>query len=151
MARVPPLTCVLLLLCCATCGCGTLCNMTGQNAPLDGSQHAVSKRIYGGVRIDAESTAGIARAAFVQPPIYESPLKMQLLAASGMSLWVLDLPLSAAADTLTLPATLSASLNKMAARPAATASATPDPSKSAASRPDDACSTWRPREEQAVR
>jgi uncharacterized protein YceK len=82
MMRVFLLAAPLLLL----AGCGTLLDAWNDS------------RIYGGVRIDVETVAGIGPADHVEASI---PLRV---------LSVLDLPLSLVADTLILPYTVTLAL-----------------------------------------
>jgi uncharacterized protein YceK len=80
-------------LCLALCGCGTLDNVVGVGAP---------NRVYGGVRSDVkqavQSTGDALRA--------QSPGDFAASAGRG-ALCTLDAPLSAVADTATLPITVS--------------------------------------------
>ncbi len=109
--------CLAVVLACALCGCGTFVNCTA------------SKEIYGGVKQDAQNGRDHLAEAFSGPcpsfsqfPQMPSPGKQFLTrsfcAGCGVGMLAIDLPVSAVADTLTLPLTVPASLMKK-----------PDPSK----------------------
>ena len=85
----------------AATGCGTAFNV---QKPTQGGlftpNSEESRRVYGGVRFDVENLADCGR----------KPGPVSLFFGS---LILLDLPLSAAADTLTLPLTVSTTVGKL--------------------------------------
>jgi uncharacterized protein YceK len=87
----------------ALTGCGTVVN-------LEGIGKTNSKYVYGGVRVDACAEAALLRDATVgnpeAPPDYKEN-HAELLALAAFA--AVDMPLSAIADTLTLPVTIPAS------------------------------------------
>ncbi len=94
-------------------GCGTIVNFNG----------SPGKEIYGGVKQDALSGSDHFVEAFSSScpsfsPVPEKPsLGKQVLiksfcAGCGVCMWFVDLPISAVADTLTLPVTIPAALTK---------------------------------------
>jgi uncharacterized protein YceK len=83
-------------------GCGTMMNMP---APCHGPEHPF--RIYGGVRNDLE----IAQSNFESMP--KASTQERIAKAQGCALLALDLPLSAAADTITLPLTIPFSIARL--------------------------------------
>lgn len=88
-----------LMLCLGLCGCGTMDNLIENPSP----------RVYGGVRSDvkqAVQSGGDALRA-------KSPGEFAVSAGTG-ALCTLDAPLSAVADTVTLPVTVSHKLRSRA-------------------------------------
>jgi uncharacterized protein YceK len=94
-------------------GCGTIVNLNG----------SPGKEIYGGVKQDALSGSDHFVEAFSSScptfsPVPENPslgkkvLIKSFCAGCGVCMWVVDLPISAVADTLTLPVTIPAALTK---------------------------------------
>jgi len=65
------------------------------------------KKIYGGVAVDAYAGAGWFQEETLDPP----------KALLGAYVWGVDLPLSAVADTLTLPVTIRAAIQRDAPCP----------------------------------
>jgi uncharacterized protein YceK len=74
-------------------GCGTIANLSDQSGPGE-------KKVYGGVRLDAKLASGYAGYAARSDGVYS------LFAAGTACALAADLPVSALADTLTLPCTL---------------------------------------------
>jgi uncharacterized protein YceK len=101
----------LLLAAVTASGCGTLVNLRPLPAypqvPGEGATWAAPKKIYGGVAFDAHAGAGLLQEATLDPP-------KGLL---GAYVWGVDLPLSAVGDTLTLPVTIRAALQRDAPCP----------------------------------
>ncbi len=102
----------------ALAGCGTVNNLRPQRKPDKDNPNAAAlgcKGVYGGVGLDARvGTAMLAGAFSTEPQPQESLLASALDAPCkmGIAAWLLavDLPLSAVADTLTLPVTVPATL-----------------------------------------
>lgn len=97
-------------------GCGTVVNCFNVNG-------AASRAIYGGVRQDAENGYRHLGEAFAPtaPSFTEMPkppsagrdfAAKSFCAACGVGMLAVDLPVSAVADTLTLPVTVPATLMK---------------------------------------
>lgn len=108
--------CVAALFAAVLCGCGTMVNCFNLNG-------AAARAVYGGVRQDAENGRRHLCEAFspTAPSFSEMPkppsagrdlAAKTFCAACGVSMLAIDLPVSAVADTLTLPVTVSASLTK---------------------------------------
>ena len=103
-----------MLFCTVTCcltGCGTLLNFTAippahpdAETLLANSSAGMpaAKEIYGGVYIDALAGKGWFEEATLDPP----------KALLGHYVWTVDLPLSAIGDTLTLPFTIPAEVER---------------------------------------
>jgi uncharacterized protein YceK len=89
---------------CSVSGCGTLWNMEFSK-----ERDIGERRVYGGLRIDAM--------AFVQPiDAISKPDDEKLLNVFAMCVVaILDSPLSAIADTLTLPITIPATIKRLKA------------------------------------
>lgn len=90
-------------------GCGTAVNFASVE------DLGAPKRVYGGVAQDAQWASHFLSEAFEGPPTDDATWCNKLLAGSfafGCSVCTLavDLPLSAAADTLTLPITIPATV-----------------------------------------
>jgi uncharacterized protein YceK len=94
-------------------GCGTIVNLNG----------SPGKEIYGGVKQDALSGSDHFVEAFSSscPTFSPVPEKQSLgkkvmiksfCAGCGVCMWFVDLPISAVADTVTLPVTVTAALTK---------------------------------------
>ena len=109
-------TTVTLLAAISASGCATYLNVCdvqtsppGQGdsiTPVDGRWEA-SKEVYGGVRTDAAFGTGmLVNEVFVDP--WAVPL--------GLTVLLIDLPLSAVGDTLTLPITVPAASDRYAKR-----------------------------------
>ncbi|MFQ5733694.1 MAG: YceK/YidQ family lipoprotein [Planctomycetaceae bacterium] len=88
------------------CGCGTILNFTD----LPTKDHRVipaPQKIYGGVEVDAIGGWGLMQtgieAGFQYGPVYT---------LGAIYVWAVDLPLSAVADTLTLPITVPATIER---------------------------------------
>jgi uncharacterized protein YceK len=105
------MACVAAVLACALSGCGTFVNCTS------------GREIYGGIKQDAQNGASHLAEAFSGPcpslsqfPDNPSSGKQTLIrtfcAGCGVGMLALDLPVSAVADTLTLPITIPATLMK---------------------------------------
>ncbi len=80
----------VICLACLTCGCGNYINTVGL-------KNAHEDRIYGGVRVDVEAETTIVKEAIDRPEAII--LELPILTA----MYLIDLPLSFVADTLTLP------------------------------------------------
>jgi uncharacterized protein YceK len=92
---------------CAAGGCGTIMNF--KDDPMTGNvlfNGPAAEEVYGGVAWDVT----IAEVRFAQAEACAWGEGRALLGLLGVSTLVFDLPLSAIADTVTLPRTLSASL-----------------------------------------
>ncbi|HEY7328377.1 MAG TPA: YceK/YidQ family lipoprotein [Gemmataceae bacterium] len=98
------------------CGCGTFVNCFNVNG-------AANRAIYGGVRQDAENGTRHITEAFSGPaPSFTATPKppnpagdlasKSFCAVCGVGMLAVDLPVSAVADTLTLPVTVPATLMK---------------------------------------
>jgi uncharacterized protein YceK len=97
----------------ALTGCGTLTNLQEKPELLfTRDPDAPPKRIYGGVRISAEEGWKDLTGGWGLVP--------------GTCRWVVDVPLSAVGDTLTLPVTIPATLARTAARKKALQQCPPD-------------------------
>ena len=105
--------CLAALLALGPGGCGTIVNLSG----------SPGKEIYGGVKQDALSGSDHFAEAFSSScptfsPVPEKPslgkkvLMKSFCAGCGVCMWAVDLPISAVADTLTLPVTVPAALAK---------------------------------------
>jgi len=106
--------CLAALLACGPGGCGTIVNLSA----------SPGKEIYGGVKQDALSGSDHLAEAFSRStcptfsPVPERPspgkeaLIKSFCAGCGVCMWAVDLPISAVADTLTLPVTVPAALAK---------------------------------------
>jgi uncharacterized protein YceK len=101
------------LLALGSSGCGTIVNLSA----------SPGKEIYGGVKQDALSGSDHLAEAFSSScptfsPVPEKPspgkkvLIKSFCAGCGVCMWLVDLPISAVADTLTLPVTVPAALTK---------------------------------------
>jgi uncharacterized protein YceK len=93
----------------AVSGCGTVLNLRDfENRSI--SRYSILKRgrvptpkmVYGGVRMDAAVVGGYLQTSSIDPPA--------ILLAGYVGL--IDLPLSAVADTVTLPITIPAAINR---------------------------------------
>lgn len=102
-------------------GCGTVVNCTNVNG-------AAPRAIYGGVRQDAQNGTRHLTEAFSgpaptftqmpQPPNAARDFASKsFCAACGVCMLAVDLPVSAVADTLTLPVTVTSTLTKKTADP----------------------------------
>jgi uncharacterized protein YceK len=95
----------LLLIPVAT-GCGTVLNLSSFDVPERGQgifrpgHHLAPKVVYGGVQTDAVAGKGW----------FEEAKLDGSRAAVGLYVWLIDLPLSAVADTVTLPITIPAAV-----------------------------------------
>src|SRR4051794_8874672 len=89
---------------CSVSGCGSMLN-TLYFAPMEGGG-----RMYGGVSLDAEQGSKYIRNTFSsdQAPDNGSDKSKPVMLALGVYFLAIDLPLSAVADTLTLPWTIRA-------------------------------------------
>jgi len=92
-------------------GCGTVLNLRDHevqipDTPRPGDsisgRYPAPREIYGGVRTDAALGAQLFDEARTTPAA----------AVAGLAVWGVDLPLSAVADTLTLPLTVPAQWNR---------------------------------------
>ena len=108
--------CLAAVLASALCGCGTAVNCLG-------AKGTAPREIYGGVKQDAQNGASHLAEAFSaacpsfasQPNIPSSGEKLMtktFCAGCGVCMLAIDLPVSAVADTLTLPVTIPAALKK---------------------------------------
>src|SRR4051812_7970370 len=102
----------------APCGCGTVWNLTSQDT-WKGSEPPAGK-VYGGVALDARE----AKECFVgtNHEDLQALVYRPFWYATGLYLAAVDLPLSAVADTLTLPMTVPSAF-----RQASTSDAPPRP------------------------
>jgi uncharacterized protein YceK len=102
-------------------GCGTVVNCTSVNGP-------PARSIYGGVRQDADNGTRHLVEAFTGPaptftemPQPPTPAKdfasKSFCAACGVCMLAVDLPVSAVADTLTLPVTVPTTILKKNSSP----------------------------------
>jgi uncharacterized protein YceK len=80
------------------CGCGTLLDAVVRDSK---EGHASNPSVYGGVQFDAHALSAT-------PELFRAPDQGPMLAALCVAFWVVDLPISAIADTLALPFSLSA-------------------------------------------
>jgi uncharacterized protein YceK len=112
----------------ALAGCGTVNNLRPQPKKDKDNPNAEAlggKGIYGGVGLDARVGAAMLAGAFTTEAQPQESLMVSAMDAPckvGVAAWLLavDLPLSAVADTLTLPVTVPATLkNKGQANPPA--------------------------------
>ena len=93
-----------------TSGCGTLGNMIVGTPPVDGPC-AADLKVYGGVRSD------VGEVLFaLTPPYSESPVE-NIGRVAGASISLVDVPLSAIADTLTLGKTIPAAMKRREENP----------------------------------
>jgi len=96
-------------------GCGTMFNMRGPDDPSNESYADIMPResVYGGVRLGAMQTWAMTFGLLVEPDV---PLVLGVAAEVDSLpytfLGLVDLPLSAVADTLTLPWTIHAELTR---------------------------------------
>jgi uncharacterized protein YceK len=108
--------CLAAVLVVGLSGCGTVANCIGVNG-------VPARTIYGGVRQDAENGCRHLGEAFFGPaPSFSAMPKppnaagdlasKTFCAACGVGMLAVDLPVSAIADTLTLPVTVPATLMK---------------------------------------
>jgi uncharacterized protein YceK len=97
---------LVLGLTCAASGCGTLHNV-GLGGCCCGGGRAERLKVYGGVRHDL--TAAGESAAEVVAGVDPLPRRVGMMALQGV-VTVVDLPLSAVADTLLLPVTVRAAV-----------------------------------------
>ena len=108
--------CLIAVLSAMLGGCGTVVNCFNVNG-------AAARAIYGGVRQDAENGSRHLGEAFAPtaPTLSEMPkppsagrdfVSKSFCAACGVGMLAVDLPVSALADTLTLPVTVPATLMK---------------------------------------
>ncbi len=108
--------CLAAVLAVGLSGCGTVVNCFNVNG-------AAARAIYGGVRQDAENGYRHLGEAFSpNPPTFTEMPKppsagrdfaaKSFCAACGVGMLAVDLPVSAVADTLTLPVTVPATLMK---------------------------------------
>ena len=113
--------CLLAVLVSPLCGCGTVVNCVNGNG-------AGARRIYGGVKQDAQNGTDHLVEAFSGPaPTFSEMPKppsagrdfvaKSFCAGCGVCMLAVDLPISAVADTLTLPLTVPATLMKKKPNP----------------------------------
>jgi uncharacterized protein YceK len=113
--------CLAAVLAPALGGCGTVVNCVSWNGP-------AGREIYGGVKQDAQNGTSHLAEAFYGPPPSLSPypekpdtgnhlLTKSFCAGCGIGMLAVDLPISAVADTLTLPVTIPATLMKKPDKP----------------------------------
>jgi uncharacterized protein YceK len=112
---------VAAVLAAVVCGCGTVVNCFNVNG-------VANRAIYGGVREDAANGTRHITEAFTGPapsftPMPKPPSPVSDLASKsfcavcGVGMLAVDLPVSAVADTLTLPVTVPATLMKKKPEP----------------------------------
>jgi uncharacterized protein YceK len=110
----------------ALVGCGTVNNLRPQRKPDKDNPNAAAlgvKGVYGGVGLDARAATAMLAGVFSTEAQPQESLLVSAMDAPckvGIATWLLavDLPLSAVADTLTLPMTVPATLkNKGQADP----------------------------------
>jgi uncharacterized protein YceK len=115
MSRATAL-CLAAALTCAPCGCGTVRNLSPPEKTVEApTLRPAPNEIYGGVAIDARVGAGWLAAPFVEKYGAEVGACERLFdttCKTGIGLFVLgvDMPLSAVADTLSLPITVPATV-----------------------------------------
>ena len=113
--------CLAAVLASALCGCGTMVNCVGWNGP-------AGREIYGGVKQDAVNGKSHIAEAFNgptpsfspypdKPDTGSHPFMKSFCASCGIGMLAVDLPISAVADTLTLPVTVPATLMKKIDKP----------------------------------
>jgi uncharacterized protein YceK len=97
-------------------GCGTV-----QNARAgDWIFSSGPKEIYGGVKIDADNSVKCCKDCFAgDKPFLENGLPRLAALAGAAYLIVIDLPLSVVGDTLTLPQTIRATMERAKNKPEA--------------------------------
>lgn len=114
--RLKAAACLAAVLGVGLSGCGTVVNCFNVNG-------AAAKAIYGGVRQDADNGTRHLGEAFSgpapsftkmpKPPSTAADIASKsFCAACGVCMLAVDLPVSAVADTLTLPVTVPATLTK---------------------------------------
>src|SRR5271166_5898024 len=109
--------CLAAVLAFAPTGCGTAINLVGQDRKGDSATPApAAKEVYGGVSLDTHVAASWIAAPFVEehPPNSALEMTLETVCKTSVGAWVLavDLPLSVVGDTLTLPVTIPAALQK---------------------------------------
>lgn len=120
--RPPATACLAAVFAAALVGCGTVTNCVS-------GDHRAAREIYGGVRQDAHNGSRHLTEAFTGPaPCFSKIPKppnvardfvaKSFCAGCGVGMLAVDLPVSAVADTLTLPLTVSATLMKKKPRAA---------------------------------
>ena len=99
------------LFCACLAGCGTFMNIRDFNVPQPAPEHVsifqpgkhpAPKLVYGGVRFDASLGRGWIEQSIQEPPMF----------LAALYVWSVDLPISALADTLTLPITIQAAIDR---------------------------------------
>jgi uncharacterized protein YceK len=100
-------------------GCGTMNNLRPPEKADKEAPAPVPQAVYGGVGLDAQVGAKWLAAPFVaerlpQVSLLESAVDGTCKVGIGAYVLAIDLPLSAVADTLTLPVTIPAALKKQA-------------------------------------
>jgi uncharacterized protein YceK len=104
-------------------GCGTMNNLTTSDKPAEGREAGTppADRVYGGVALDARVGSSWLAAPFIPrreadagPAIGPAEKVVDAVCKVGIGTYVLavDMPLSAVADTLTLPVTVPAALKR---------------------------------------
>jgi uncharacterized protein YceK len=99
-------------------GCGTMNTWRDEDVDFQSINKYPRRGVYGGVQLDAAELSEAAGAAFTGTVLLDTGERVTLdwderaVAPALALLHLLDLPLSAAADTLLLPWTISASLNR---------------------------------------
>ncbi|MFN0196819.1 MAG: YceK/YidQ family lipoprotein [Planctomycetaceae bacterium] len=113
-----------------TSGCGTILNFTvwdirnvRTQSSFEEGYHSAPQKIYGGVTTDAAWGKSILSEAVTNPDTANLPRDAWL----GLHIWFVDLPLSAVADTLTLPLTIPATIKRAKNDPDAHQNPTPHP------------------------
>jgi uncharacterized protein YceK len=100
-------------------GCGTANNLLQPEYKGEGQEPGpVAKHVYGGVGLDAKVGSAWLAAPFVEkspPEVGAAEKVVETTCKVGIGAYVLgvDLPLSAVADTLTLPLTVPATLRQL--------------------------------------
>jgi uncharacterized protein YceK len=103
MAKSTTSTAMALVVAITLSGCGTLQNLNNVEHP--SALDHLDRAAYGGVQRDIEVTRQVFRGQAL-PPDYNSVQQALTCCFAGVYL-VVDLPLSAIGDTLTLPVTMS--------------------------------------------
>jgi uncharacterized protein YceK len=95
---------------CGSGGCGTLLDAIVRDYH---EGLGSGPRVYGGTRLDLEVLSGAPELVKGDPESQISPLQ----GACCVALWTIDLPVSAAADTLALPISIYAAHKRLTAPP----------------------------------
>ncbi|MBI1311611.1 YceK/YidQ family lipoprotein [bacterium] len=90
-------------------GCGTIMNVheftvgpPPEQSAFKPGTYGGAKAVYGGVKFDARHGTDWLRESVEEPP----------MALAGLYVWIIDLPISAIGDTITLPVTIPAAIDR---------------------------------------